>query len=64
MVEEPGGDAGIVFQIAPPLAWRTAFENVMMPVEALRPPRRDYEAKARDLLRYVRRSLNPGAQTR
>lgn len=49
-VTEPSTDVGIVFQGALLLDWRTVLENVMVPVEVMGLPRKEYEKRARDLL--------------
>ena len=46
----PRRDVGIVFQSPVLLPWRTALDNVLLPVEMLRLRRADYERRARELL--------------
>ena len=52
-VTEPVSDLGMVFQNPVLVTWRTVMDNVLFPVEILRPPRRDYVDRARDLIRLV-----------
>src|SRR5690606_7045073 len=42
--------AGMVFQTAALPPWRRILDNVLLPIEVLGLPRRDYEQKARELL--------------
>ncbi|WP_199229487.1 ABC transporter ATP-binding protein [Azospirillum sp. TSO22-1] len=49
----PGRDVGMVFQQALLLKWRTVLQNVTLPAEILHIPRREAEARARDLLGMV-----------
>jgi NitT/TauT family transport system ATP-binding protein len=49
-VLKPGPDAGIVFQNALLLPWRTILGNVMLPVDMKRLPKKDYIARAYQLL--------------
>jgi NitT/TauT family transport system ATP-binding protein len=49
----PGRDIGMVFQQALLLKWRTILQNVMLPAEILGLPRRESEARGRDLLAMV-----------
>jgi NitT/TauT family transport system ATP-binding protein len=44
---------GFVFQEAVLLAWRTVLENVLLPVQLKRLPRKEHEARARELLSMV-----------
>jgi NitT/TauT family transport system ATP-binding protein len=46
----PRPDVGMVFQSPVLLPWRTVLDNVLLPVEMLRLPRRDHERRARELL--------------
>jgi NitT/TauT family transport system ATP-binding protein len=46
-------DVGMVFQSPVLLPWRRIFDNVMLPVEVLGLPRKDYETKAKKLLELV-----------
>jgi NitT/TauT family transport system ATP-binding protein len=50
---EPYTDLGIVFQGAELLPWRTALQNVMLQAEIRRSPKREAEARARELLAQV-----------
>jgi NitT/TauT family transport system ATP-binding protein len=57
---KPIGGVGMAFQNATLLPWRTTLENVMLPLEVVQPhksrfraARREYEARARNLLRSV-----------
>jgi NitT/TauT family transport system ATP-binding protein len=49
----PGRDVGMVFQQPLLLKWRTILENVLLPAQILKLPRRDAEARARELLDMV-----------
>ncbi|GGB47564.1 ATP-binding protein [Tistrella bauzanensis] len=49
----PGRDVGMVFQQALLLKWRTILQNVMLPAQILGLPRREAEARARELLAMV-----------
>jgi NitT/TauT family transport system ATP-binding protein len=50
LVTEPSVDVGIVFQGALLLDWRTVLENVMVPVEVMGLPRKEYQKRALELL--------------
>lgn len=50
LVEGPNTAVGVVFQQPLLLDWRTTTQNVMVPIEVLRLPRRVYEARCRQLL--------------
>jgi len=50
VVTAPRPDVGMVFQSAVLLPWRTLLDNVLLPVELLRLPRRAHEERARELL--------------
>ena len=53
-VKKPGRrDIGLVFQTSALLRWRTTLENVLLPIEMFGLSRRDYEERARELLRLV-----------
>jgi NitT/TauT family transport system ATP-binding protein len=45
----PGRDVGMVFQQALLLKWRTVLDNVMLPAEILRWPRRQARSRARSI---------------
>ena len=49
----PGRDVGMVFQQALLLKWRTILQNVILPAQILGLPRREAEARARELLAMV-----------
>ena len=49
-VRGPQLGAGMVFQTAALPPWRRILDNVLLPIEVLDLPRRDYEGKARALL--------------
>jgi NitT/TauT family transport system ATP-binding protein len=49
-VLKPSRDAGIVFQNALLLPWRTVLGNVMLPIDMKRLPKHDYMVRARQLL--------------
>jgi NitT/TauT family transport system ATP-binding protein len=49
-VTGPRPDVGMIFQSPVLLPWRTVLDNVLLPVEMLRLPRRAHEARARELL--------------
>jgi NitT/TauT family transport system ATP-binding protein len=49
-VDGPRPDVGIVFQSPTLLPWRTVLGNVLIPIEMLRRPRRDWEGRAGELL--------------
>jgi NitT/TauT family transport system ATP-binding protein len=49
-VAGPRPDVGVVFQSPVLLPWRTVLDNVLLPVEMLRLPRRAHEGRARELL--------------
>ncbi len=52
-ITEPHGSAGIVFQSALLLPWRTVLENVMLPIQLKKLPREIYLKRARDLLKLA-----------
>jgi NitT/TauT family transport system ATP-binding protein len=52
-VVQPGGDIGMVFQKATLLDWRTAIENVLLPVEFLKLDYANYRARASSLLELL-----------
>jgi len=49
-VRGPRRDVGVVFQSPVLLPWRTALDNVLLPIEMLRLRRADYRERARELL--------------
>jgi len=49
----PRRDVGMVFQEPVLLPWRSALENVLLPIEVLRKPKDDYKDRAIGLLRLV-----------
>ena len=49
-VLQPSVDVGIVFQNALLLDWRTVLENIMVPIEVMGFPRKEYRQRALDLL--------------
>jgi NitT/TauT family transport system ATP-binding protein len=49
-VTGPRRDIGVVFQQPVLLPWRTVLDNVLLPIELLKLPRRKYEQRAMDLL--------------
>jgi NitT/TauT family transport system ATP-binding protein len=52
-VDGPIQDFGMVFQNPVLLPWRTALQNVMLPIELLHSDRKDSRTKARELLALV-----------
>ena len=72
-VRGPRSDVGIVFQSPVLLPWRTALDNVLLPIEFLKRDRELFEPRARELLALVGlkgfengypRSLSGGMQQR
>ena len=53
-VAGPRREVGVVFQSPVLLPWRTVLQNVLFPIELLKLPRRQYEARAMDLLRMAK----------
>jgi NitT/TauT family transport system ATP-binding protein len=53
-VDGPRPDVGVVFQSPTLLPWRTVLGNVLIPIEMLRRPRRQWEGRARELLAMVK----------
>jgi NitT/TauT family transport system ATP-binding protein len=49
-VNGPRPDVGIVFQSPVLLPWRTVLDNVLLPVEMMKLPRRPWEGRAAELL--------------
>jgi NitT/TauT family transport system ATP-binding protein len=52
-IVKPHGSAGIVFQAALLLPWRSILENVMLPIQLKKLPRDIYLKRARDLLKLA-----------
>ncbi|WP_051231594.1 ABC transporter ATP-binding protein [Stutzerimonas azotifigens] len=52
-VTGPRPDVGLIFQEATLLPWVSVIDNVLFPVRILKRPRRDYEARAHELLEMV-----------
>lgn len=52
-IDGPQLGVGMVFQSAALPPWRRVLDNVLLPIEVLNLPRKDYLAKARDLLALV-----------
>ncbi|MFM8990725.1 MAG: ABC transporter ATP-binding protein [Alphaproteobacteria bacterium] len=52
-VDGPSRDVGVVFQAPVLLPWRTVMQNVLLPIDIQRQPRRAHEARARELVRMV-----------
>ena len=53
LVAGPRRDIGIIFQDATLLPWKSALENVLLPVRILRRPVREHRDRARELLASV-----------
>lgn len=53
-VRGPRRDVGVVFQSPVLLPWRTVLDNVLLPIEMLRLPRRQYAERAHELLAMVK----------
>jgi NitT/TauT family transport system ATP-binding protein len=53
-VRGPRREIGVVFQSPVLLPWRTVLDNVLLPIEMLRLPRRSYVERARELLAMVK----------
>jgi len=53
-VHGPRPDVGIVFQAPALLPWRSVLGNVLLPIEMLGRPRRQWETRARELLTMAR----------
>jgi len=47
-------DIGVVFQSATLLAWRTAFENIMLPIDVLGLSRKNFVSRATELIRMAK----------
>ncbi len=52
-VHEPPDGIGMVFQTPTLLKWRTVLDNILLPAEAARKSRKEYEPIARALVRLV-----------
>jgi NitT/TauT family transport system ATP-binding protein len=52
-IVKPHGSAGIVFQAALLMPWRTVLENVMLPIQLKKLPREIYLRRAHDLLKLA-----------
>lgn len=52
-ITSPRHDVGVVFQTPTLLPWKSIFNNVMMPISALRLPQEQYRQRARELLELV-----------
>ena len=52
-VSLPRRDVGVIFQDATLLPWKSALENVLLPIEIFRQPRAQYRARAEALLDLV-----------
>ena len=53
-VAGPRREVGVVFQSPVLLPWRTVLQNVLFPIELLKLPRSQYEARAWELLRMAK----------
>ena len=53
-IDGPRKDIGVVFQTATLLAWRTVFQNIMLPVDTLGLSRRSYHARAIQLIQMAK----------
>jgi NitT/TauT family transport system ATP-binding protein len=53
-VRGPRREVGVVFQSPVLLPWRTVLQNVMFPVELLKLPHGEYQARALELLRMAK----------
>lgn len=49
-IDGPRRDVGIVFQSPTLLAWRTVFENIMLPIDVLNLARKEHAKRARQLI--------------
>jgi NitT/TauT family transport system ATP-binding protein len=52
-VDRPRRDVSLMFQRSALLPWRNVIDNVLLPVEVLKLPRRSYRARAEELLSLV-----------
>ena len=53
LLSGPSPEIGMVFQSPVLLPWRNILRNVMIPIEFMNLPRREYEARAFEFLRLV-----------
>jgi len=53
-IDGPRKDIGVVFQTATLLAWRTVFENIMLPVDTLGLSRKSHHARATQLIQMAK----------
>ena len=53
LIAGPVASAGVMFQDPLLMAWRTALDNVLLPIEVLRRKRAAYRERARELLALV-----------
>src|ERR1700680_179359 len=51
ILDEPRAEIGIVFQVPTLLPWKTAWENIMFPIEMMRRSRSAHADRATELLR-------------
>lgn len=52
-VDGPAKQIGMVFQNPVLLKWRTVLDNILLPIEILKLPRRSYQEKAMELIKLV-----------
>ena len=52
-MQKPREDIGLMFQDSTLLPWKSSIENVMFPIRILRRDRKEYEEKAKELLKRV-----------
>jgi NitT/TauT family transport system ATP-binding protein len=63
-VLRPRADVGVVFQTPTLLPWRSVLDNVLLPVEFLKLPRKDFIDRAHGLLKMVKLEDFAGALPR